>query len=167
MRKLWVPATDVGESQPHADVAGLESAGIFAQAADGHLYFGSGRFDDFQFGGQAVYFHRYPKVDFLFESSTARGAYGLGKKEFHILLVFWPVPGVTSAGPYLDMRRRMCLDDEPKSCAILWNYFLPRPLRLKPNQHIPGFHRLPDGTPNLGHDTVHRRRHVALHFHGL
>jgi hypothetical protein len=26
------------------------------------------------------------------------------------------------------MRRRMCLDDEPKSFAILLNYFLPRPL---------------------------------------
>ena len=26
------------------------------------------------------------------------------------------------------MHRRMCLGDEPKSGAILWNYFLPRPL---------------------------------------
>ena len=38
-------------------------------------------------------------------------------------------------------------------------------LRLEPNQHIPCLHRLPDGAPDLGNDTVHRRRHVAFHFH--
>jgi hypothetical protein len=26
---------------------------------------------------------------------------------------------------YLEMRRWMCLEDELKSSAILWNYFLP------------------------------------------
>jgi hypothetical protein len=35
------------------------------------------------------------------------------------LLVFWPVYCVTSTDTYLDMRRRMCLVDEPKSGAIL------------------------------------------------
>jgi hypothetical protein len=44
------------------------------------------------------------------------------------LLVFWSVTGVTSADTYLDMRRRMCLGDDPKSGAILWNYLLPRPI---------------------------------------
>ena len=38
-------------------------------------------------------------------------------------------------------------------------------LRLEPNQHIPSLNRLPDGSPDLGNDTVHRRRHVAFHFH--
>jgi hypothetical protein len=57
---------------------------------------------------------------------------GLGKKLYHILLVFWPVLGDTTAGTYPDMRQRMCLDDEPKSFAILWNYFLPRPQREDP-----------------------------------
>ncbi|MEN8692562.1 MAG: hypothetical protein AB1Z20_21050, partial [Desulfobacterales bacterium] len=43
-------------------------------------------------------------------------------------LVFWIVYCVTSTDTYLDMRRWMCLVDEPKSGAILWNYFLPWPL---------------------------------------
>jgi hypothetical protein len=41
------------------------------------------------------------------------------------LLVFWIVYCVTSIDTYLDMRRWMCLVDEPKSSVILWNYFLP------------------------------------------
>jgi hypothetical protein len=44
------------------------------------------------------------------------------------LLVCWPVTGVPSAATYPDMRRRMGLGAEPKSSAILWNYFFPRPL---------------------------------------
>jgi hypothetical protein len=47
------------------------------------------------------------------------------RKKFHILLVFWSVYYVTSNDTYLDMRRWMCPVDEPKSGAILWNYFLP------------------------------------------
>jgi hypothetical protein len=54
------------------------------------------------------------------------GPKGLGKQQFHLLLVFWPVTGVPSAGTHPDMRRRMCLGDEPKSGATLWNYWLPR-----------------------------------------
>jgi len=49
------------------------------------------------------------------------------KKYFHILLVFWAVYGVTSTGTYPDMSWRMFLADEPKSAAILWSHFLPRP----------------------------------------
>jgi hypothetical protein len=47
------------------------------------------------------------------------GLQGLGKKQFYILPVFWPFLGVTSAGIYLEMHRRMGLDDAPKSFAIL------------------------------------------------
>jgi hypothetical protein len=47
------------------------------------------------------------------------------RKKIHILLVFWPVYGVASTGTYLDMRRWMRLVDDPKSGAILWDYFLP------------------------------------------
>jgi hypothetical protein len=41
------------------------------------------------------------------------------------LAVFWYADCVTSTDDYLDMRRWMCLADEPKCSAILWNYFLP------------------------------------------
>ena len=44
------------------------------------------------------------------------------------LACFWPVYRITSTNTYLDMRRRMSLVDEPKSCAILCNYFSLRPL---------------------------------------
>ncbi|MFO7496025.1 MAG: alpha-2-macroglobulin family protein, partial [Desulfobacterales bacterium] len=53
------------------------------------------------------------------------------------MLVFWPVSGVASTGTYLDMRRRMCLADELKSGAILWNHGLPRPQ----NQQTPEIRR--------------------------
>ncbi|MEN8754122.1 MAG: hypothetical protein AB1Z18_15285, partial [Desulfobacterales bacterium] len=52
---------------------------------------------------------------------------GPGKKKFHILLVFWIVYCVTYTDTNLYMRRRMCIVDEPKYRAILWNYFLPQP----------------------------------------
>ncbi|MGD1999664.1 MAG: hypothetical protein PVJ00_03790, partial [Desulfobacterales bacterium] len=39
--------------------------------------------------------------------------------------VFWSVTCVTSTDTYLDMRRWVGLVNEPKSGAILWNYFLP------------------------------------------
>jgi hypothetical protein len=50
---------------------------------------------------------------------------GPRRKQFHTLLVFWPVTCGASTDTYLDMRRWKCLVDEPKSGAILWNYFLP------------------------------------------
>jgi hypothetical protein len=46
------------------------------------------------------------------------------RKKIHILLVLWPVYYATSTDTYLDMRCWMCLVGEPKSGAILWNYFL-------------------------------------------
>ncbi len=42
-------------------------------------------------------------------------------------LFFCPIYRATSTSTYPDIRRRMCLVDEPKSCAILCNYFSPRP----------------------------------------
>jgi hypothetical protein len=59
------------------------------------------------------------------EFKPVPGFKGFRKKSCLILLVFWPVYCVTSTDTYLDMRRWMCLVDEPKSGAILWNYFLP------------------------------------------
>ncbi len=56
---------------------------------------------------------------------VAAGDEGPRKKQFHILLVFWPVYCGTSTDTYLDMHRWLCLVDEPKSGAIFWNYFLP------------------------------------------
>ncbi len=51
-------------------------------------------------------------------------AEGPGKKQFHILLFFWPVTGVTSADTYEGMRRQMCLGDKPKSGAIFVELFI-------------------------------------------
>jgi hypothetical protein len=44
------------------------------------------------------------------------------KNKSTTLLVFLPVSGVTSADTYPDMRRGMCLGDEPEYGAILWIY---------------------------------------------
>jgi hypothetical protein len=49
------------------------------------------------------------------------------KKIIPHLAVFWPVYCVTSIVTHLDMRRWMCLIDEPKPGAILWNDVLPWP----------------------------------------
>jgi hypothetical protein len=59
------------------------------------------------------------------QSSQWYNIKGPRKKQFHILLVFWPVYCVTSTATCLDMRRWMCLVDEPESGAISWNWLLP------------------------------------------
>jgi hypothetical protein len=53
---------------------------------------------------------------------TVAGLTKGGQKKFHILLVVWPVYCDTSTDTYPDMRCWMCLVDEPKSGAIVWNY---------------------------------------------
>jgi hypothetical protein len=47
------------------------------------------------------------------------------ENNYIILFVFRFFYYVTSSGTYPDMHRRMCLVDEAKYGAILWNYFFP------------------------------------------
>ena len=52
----------------------------------------------------------------------------VGKNNYPILLVFWPVFFVAIKLTYLDMLASSRLEYEPKSFAIWGNYFFPRPL---------------------------------------